>query len=235
MQKFLAKPGFLGTYGTIGADLSYLLAVMFTALFLVGWYKGRNHKGNIHHSLTLCGMVAMLVYFSFYYLARRLGVLALEGREGFGGPEWIYNYVFTPILTAHILLVTIGILIAPYIIILGFRASVKKNGRQVLKDDELKVKKNLFISLLSIFAVFGLLAFIRCHTTRCLMVYVIGFLLVASLFILEKIIEKFLPNGAKRHRLLGKFTIAMYLIILFSSTITYLLLYIIYPANLSGG
>lgn len=36
MKGFLAKPGFLGTHGTLGADLSYLLAILFTLLFLVG-------------------------------------------------------------------------------------------------------------------------------------------------------------------------------------------------------
>lgn len=236
MKEFLAKPSFLGTSGTLGADMSYLLAVLFTILFLIGWYKGKNHNGNAHHGLTLWGMVAMLIYFTAYYLARRLGVLALEGKEGFGGPEWAYNYVFTPVLTVHILLVTVGILMALYMIVLGFRASVKENGRRILKDDELKVKnKNFYIGILSTLIVFGLLAFVRCHTTRCLIVYVIGFLLIASLFILEKIVEKFLPDGTRRHRLLGKFTMTLYVVILVTSTITYLLLYIIYPAKILEG
>lgn len=37
MKEFLAKPGFLVHSGTLGADLSYLLAVVFTVLFLVAW------------------------------------------------------------------------------------------------------------------------------------------------------------------------------------------------------
>lgn len=236
MREFLAKPGFLGTYGTIGADLSYLIAVIFTSLFLFGWYKGKKHEGNIHHSLTLWGMVAMLVYFTAYYLVRRLGVLALEGREGFGGPDWIYNYIFTPTLIVHILLVTFGIILSIYTITLGFRASFKRSGKRVLKDDVLKVKmKNFYITLFSMLAIFGLLAFIRCSTFRCVVVYMVGFLIVVLVFIFEKIIERILPNGAKRHRLIGKYIMAIYLLLLITSTVTYFLLYIFYPPSLSVG
>ena len=37
MKELLAKPGFLAPYGTFGADLSYLLAVVFTVMFLFAW------------------------------------------------------------------------------------------------------------------------------------------------------------------------------------------------------
>ena len=37
MQEFLKRPGFMVPSGTMGADLSYLLAVVFTVLFLVAW------------------------------------------------------------------------------------------------------------------------------------------------------------------------------------------------------
>lgn len=236
MKELLAKPGFLGTYGTIGADVSYLFAVIFTSLFLFGWYKGKKHEGNIHHALNLWGMVGMLAYFTSYYLFRRLGVLALEGRSGFGGPDWIYNNIFTPILTVHILLVTFGIVLAIYLIVLGFRASFKENGRRLLKEENLQVKKkNFYISLLSILTVMGLLAFIRCDSFRCYMVYLVGIIIVALVFIFEKILERILPNGAKRHRLLGKFIMAIYILLLITSTMTYFSLYIVYPPKLSGG
>ncbi len=236
MKKLLANPGFLGTYGTIGADLSYLLAILFTVIFLVGWYMAAKHKGNIHHGLTLWGMVGMLTYFTSYYLFRRLGVLALEGKSGFGGPDWIYDNIFTPTLIVHILFVSVGIVIAIYMITLGLRVSLKENGIRFLKEEVLQVKKkNFYITLLSILTILGLLAFIRCSTFRCVVVYLVGFLIVVLAFIFEKIIEKVLPNGAKRHRLLGKFTMVMYIIILFTSTIIYLLLYIIYPPKLPGG
>ena len=84
MQAWLGQPGFLGTHGTFGADLSFILAVVFTLLFLLGWVLARKGKGSHHHTVTLSAMVAMIVYFAGYYLARNLGVLALEGKEGFG-------------------------------------------------------------------------------------------------------------------------------------------------------
>ena len=236
MKELLAKPGFLGTHGTIGADLSYLFAVLFTALFLVGWHQAKKHKGNVHHGLTLWGMITMLAYFTSYYLFRRLGVLALEGRSGFGGPDWVYDNIFTPTLTIHIILVTFGIVIAIYLIVLGFRASVKENGRRFLKEEVLQVKKkNFYITLLSILAFLGLLAFIRCSSFRCVVVYISGFLIVILVFVFEKIMEKLLPNGAKRHRLLGKCTMVMYVLLLVTSTITYLLLYIIYTPKIPIG
>ena len=37
MQKLLEQPGFLAPSGTFGADLSYLLAVLFTVMFLFAW------------------------------------------------------------------------------------------------------------------------------------------------------------------------------------------------------
>ncbi len=233
MKEFLAKPSFLGTHGTPGADLSYLFAVFFTALFLVGWHKARKHEGNFHHNLTLWGMVTMLVYFSGYYLARGLGVLALEGKEGFGGPDWIYNYIFTPTLTIHILLVTFGIVIAIYMIILGFRASVKQNGNRILKNEEIKINSRNFLLTLAVsFGLFLLLAFVRCNSFGCYIVYIVGFLIVFLVLLFEKVIEKFLPDGAKRHRLLGRLTMVMYVVILMTSTLTYILLYIAYPPKI---
>jgi len=235
MKEFLARPGFLGTFGTLGADLSYLLALVFTSLFLVGWYMARNHRGKAHHGITLWAMTTMLVYFVSYYLIRRLGVLAFEGREGFGGPDWVYYNFFRPILLTHIFLVCVAIVMAVYMIILGFRASSKEDGKMSLKNDVLKIKKkNFYIGLLLALVILGLLAFVRCRTLGCVMVYVIGFLIIAFVLLLEKIFEWLLPSGAKRHRLLGRLTMVMYLLLLITSTLTYILLYISYIPKLSG-
>lgn len=236
MKEFFAKPGFLGTYGTIGTDLSYLLAVLFTSLLLVGWYMAKRHQGNRHHFLVLYSMSAMIVYFFFYYLTRKFGVLALEGKEGFGGPEWIYTYIFKPILTTHILLVIIGLVMAVYMIILGFRASFKESGKRLLKEVELRAKrKNFYVALSTTLVVLGLLTVIRCSTFRCVVVYGVVILFVTVVFFLEKIVERLLPDGAKRHRVLGRFTMVIYLIVLFTTTLTYLLLYVLYQPQLPEG
>jgi len=44
MKTWLERPGFLSPYGTIGADVSYMFAVVFTVLFLVGWRYARPQR-----------------------------------------------------------------------------------------------------------------------------------------------------------------------------------------------
>ena len=55
-------------------------------------------------------------------------MLAFEGKEGFGGSEALYHNVFIPLLTLHIILVIIGLVMAVYMIVLGFRAQVIEQG-----------------------------------------------------------------------------------------------------------
>ena len=59
--------------------------------------------------------------------------------------------------------------------------------------------------------------------------YVLLFATVALVVSLEKLIEKLLPDGANRHRVLGRITMVIYALILITSTDTYLMLYYIYP------
>src|SRR3989344_6664153 len=132
MTAWLKQPGFLSPYGTLGADMSYVLAVAFTVLFLVGWRFARRRRGQAHHVVTLSAMAAMLAYFVAYYVNRGLGALAFEGEEGFGGPPELYESLFRPLLTFHILVVTIGLILAVYMIVLGFRTSVKRGEERGL-------------------------------------------------------------------------------------------------------
>jgi len=230
MLEFLKAPGFLGTYGTMGADLSFVMALLFTVLFIIGWRMGKNKQGNNHHTLVLWGMVSMMIYFTVYYLARGLGVLATEGKEGFGGPEWLYSYFFKPLLTIHILVVSIGLVLAVYMIILGFRVAIKRMGQRVLQASVLTMSRSAFLKIaVSSFLLLALIGLVRCHSLACWIVYISGFLLVMGVLLAEKGIEKLIPDGERRHRLIGKFTMALYVIALFTSTITYVLLYIVYP------
>ena len=119
MAEWLREPGFAGTHATMGADISQFMAMLFTALFLVGGVQAKKGNGTGHHWLMLGGMVAMLAFFTSYYLFRQLGVLAFEGKEGFGGSQTLYENVFVPLLTFHILLVVIGLVMAIYMIVLG--------------------------------------------------------------------------------------------------------------------
>ena len=70
----------------VGADVSQFMAA-FHGLFIVGWIQAKQHRGSAHHWLMFGGMIAMLAFFTSYYLFRSLGVLAFEGKEGFGGSE----------------------------------------------------------------------------------------------------------------------------------------------------
>ena len=236
MKQLLAKPGFLAQTGTIGADISYLLAVVFTALFLYAWMLAKKGQGTKHHNLIFLSMLAMVIYFCAYYLARQLGVLSLEGKEGFGGPESIYNNVFVPILTTHLILVTLGLILAFYMVIEGFRASAKINGVYTLKEGNLLMSPKTFKTIMLI--LFGLwlanqfiLTFVRHASTGASIAWVIIFATIAFIISIEKGIEKLLPDGARRHRILGRGTMVIYALTLLTSTLTYLLLYVIYPVK----
>jgi uncharacterized membrane protein YozB (DUF420 family) len=229
VKEYLARPGFLGAYGTIGADLSYLLALFITVLFLAGWYLGRKNRGSKHHALVLWATVSMLVYFTIYYLARSFGVLAIEGREGFGGSDWFYRYIFTPLITTHVVFVSFALFMSIYMIILGFRVSTFQEGKRTLRTNVLKMSQRSLLKLLTgSFVVLTLIALIRCSTFRCAMVYVTGFVIASLVILLEKIAERLIPFGAARHRIIGMVTMTMFFIVLITSTLTYLFLYVLY-------
>ncbi len=239
MKELLGRPGFLGTAATLGADLSQLMAVIFTGLFIIGWIQARKKLGNAHHWLVLGGMIAMLAFFTSYYLFRQLGVLAFEGKEGFGGSDFMYHKVFIPILTIHILLVIVGLIMAVYMIILGFRAQQIVGGTRQLRPGDLKVDRarlmKIFIIsgavLLALYAVVGT----RLGTDfslRRLLVYLSGLLVVGLVLGMEKTIERFWPDGERRHRALGRLTMTIYCILFVTGTITYTMLYILYPGKI---
>ena len=239
MKELLARPGFLGTAATLGADLSQLMALLFTGLFIIGWIQARKKQGHAHHGLMLGGMVAMLSFFISYYLFRQLGVLAFEGRTGFGGSDFLYYQVFIPLLTVHITLVIIGLIMAVYMIVLGFRAQQVVGGKRQLRSGELTVAKDKLIKvfmisgavLLVLYVASGLL-FGTGFTLRRSIVYVAGALVVGLVLGVEKTIERFWPDGERRHRILGRLTMAVYCILFVTGTITYTMLYILYPGKI---
>lgn len=237
MADWLKQPGFFGTHATIGADLSQLMATLFTGLFVIGWLQAKKGQANAHHSLMLGGMVAMLVFFVNYYLFRSLGVLAYEGKEGFGGPEELYYKFFIPLLIFHIILVIIGIVMAVYMIVLGFRAQTVVSGRRQLKDAALQTSwRKVGIMFGSIAGILVLLFLSRVATAgfsmRKLEVYLGFFVLLAIVFGLELLIQRIWPHGARRHRALGTFTMVIYCILFVTGSVTYALLYILYPGKI---
>jgi uncharacterized membrane protein YozB (DUF420 family) len=237
IAEWLREPGFFGTHATVGADLSQLMATLFTVLFIVGWIQARKHKADHHHWLMFGGMIAMLAFFTSYYLFRNLGVLAFEGKEGFGGPQWLYDQVFVPVLTFHIFLVVIGLIMAIYMIVLGFRSQAFVEGRRVLKEAMLQTSGRRIAAILGGVTAVVLLFFAsRVMTSGFSMgkfsVYLGLIILIAIVFGVEISIQRIWPNGARRHRVLGKFTMVIYCVLFVTGTFTYTMLYIFYPGKI---
>jgi len=237
MMDWLREPGFFGTHATTGADLSQLMATLFTGLFIMGWFQARKRKADAHHWLMFGGMIAMLSFFIAYYLFRQLGVLAVEGKEGFGGSQALYDYVFIPVLTLHIILVIIGLIMAVYMIVLGFRSQQFLDGVRSLRESRLLTtwkKIGLIFSGIAV-VVLGLF-FSRVATAgfsmRKLEVYVIFLALVAFVFAIEMAIQRIWPDGARRHRALGRFTMVIYCVLFVTGSFTYTMLYILYPGKI---
>lgn len=237
MTEFLKQSGFLGTHATMGADLSQLMAAVFTTLFVIGWFQARGRRGHAHHWLMLSGMIAMLAFFTSYYLFRSLGVLAFEGKEGFGGSEALYHNVFIPLLTFHIMLVVIGIVMAVYMIVLGFRSQAIVEGKRVLRDALLQTSWGkvgiIFGGIASVLV--GLFLW-RVATAgfsvRKLEVYLGFVILIGTVFAVEMAIQRIWPHGERRHRALGLFTMIVYCVLFVTGSLTYTMLYILYPGKI---
>lgn len=221
----------------MGADISQLMATLFTGLFIVGWIQAKKSRASGHHWLMLGGMIAMLAFFVSYYLFRQLGVLAFEGKEGFGGSQALYDNVFVPLLTFHILLVVIGLIMAIYMIVLGFRSQTFVNGRRQLQEAILQTTgKKIAMILGVVTALVLLLFFSRVAASGFSMgkfgVYLGLLILIALVFGVEVAIQRLWPNGARRHRVLGRFTMVVYCVLFLTGSITYTMLYILYPGRI---
>ncbi|MDF0643366.1 MAG: DUF420 domain-containing protein [Nitrospira sp.] len=234
---WLKDPGFLGTHATIGADLSQLMATLFTGLFVIGWFQAKKRQADAHHWLMLGGMVAMLSFFIAYYLFRQLGVLAVEGKEGFGGSQALYDHVFIPVLVVHIILVIIGLVMAIYMIILGFRTQMFAGNRRQLSESPLvttwkRIGTIMGATTILVLLAFGLRGATAGFSMRKLEVY-LGFLILVALVLgIETTIQRIWPNGARRHRALGRFTMIIYCILFMTGSFTYTMLYILYPGKI---
>jgi uncharacterized membrane protein YozB (DUF420 family) len=65
-----------------------------------------------------------------------------------------------------------------------------------------------------------------------LSVYVGLALIIAMVFGVEILIQRIWPNGERRHRVLGKFTMMIYCVLFVTGTATYTMLYILYPGKI---
>ena len=119
----------------------------------------------------------------------------------------------------------------------GFRACDRTGKNYVLKSGELKADPKKFtriwLWILGLWAVAEVLCLIAGKTWQSQLAYFLIFLTAAGVVGLEKSIEKWLPDGAQRHRVLGRVTMIMFALILCTSTATYLMLYVIYPLKVA--
>jgi uncharacterized membrane protein YozB (DUF420 family) len=213
------------------------MATLFTGLFILGWVQARKRRADAHHWLMLGGMIAMLSFFIAYYLFRQLGVLAVEGKEGFGGSQALYDYVFIPVLTFHIILVIIGLVMAIYMIVLGFRSQQIVGGVRTLKESFLQTswkKVGLILGAVTLIVLGLFLSRVATagFSMRKMEVYLGLLILVAVVLAVELAIQRIWPDGARRHRALGKFTMIIYCILFVTGTFTYTMLYILYPGKI---
>jgi uncharacterized membrane protein YozB (DUF420 family) len=56
--------------------------------------------------------------------------------------------------------------------------------------------------------------------------------LIAMVFSVEMTIQRIWPNGARRHRALGLFTMIVYCVLFVTGTTTYTMLYLLYPGKI---
>ncbi|MEO5864260.1 MAG: DUF420 domain-containing protein [Nitrospiraceae bacterium] len=237
MFEWLREPGFFGTHATVGADMSQLMATLFTGLFVIGWIQAKRHRTDAHHWMMFGGMIAMLAFFISYYLFRQLGVLAFEGKEGFGGSQALYDYVFIPVLIVHITLVILGLVMAIYMIVLGFRAQQVVDGVRSLKEALLLTTwRKIGVIFGTLTALVVLLFLSRIATAdfsmRKFEVYLGLLTVIAVVFSVEMTIQRIWPNGARRHRALGLFTMVVYCVLFVTGTTTYTMLYLLYPGKI---
>ena len=163
--------------------------------------------------------------------------MAFWGREGFGRSQALYDYVFIPFLTVHIILVIVGLIMAIYMIVLGFRAQQVIDGARSLKETLLLTTwRKVGLIFGSLTALVMLLFFSRVATAgfsmRKFEVYLSLLLLIAIVFSVEMTIQRIWPNGARRHRALGLFTMIVYCVLFVTGTTTYTMLYLLYPGKI---
>lgn len=225
--EFMSSPGFLSVRSSVGSDLSYLLAVTFTTLFLISGALAVKRYGLAHHRMMLISMAVMLGYFAFYYQVRRLGLASMADQLEFAGPEWVYHKVFRPILYAHFLAVTLSLFLAVYMVANGFRTAVIGRGAIVLKNERIAHSKALWLLGLVwlVFLAWWVFSRPRFDWGHRAMFLSLGYFIPASSMFLT---GRALPYSERRHRVMGRLCLGMFVLLLVTSTSVYYLLYIVY-------
>ena len=138
--------------------------------------------------------------------------------------------ILEPILVVHISLVLCVFLLIPYQLWLGRRASRAIDLRLHLSGNELRARKGIEWRILLALAVvsFGMGSF-RCESGHCWLFYIGVVILTGIAFGLERLLEHMVPEGSRRHRMIGALTLSAILLLFASTTAMYALLYVLYP------
>lgn len=230
MKAFLAQPGFLSPYGSMGVDITYLTAMLATAMFVLAWRKARNGNGAGHRLMMISASLLMLGYFFIYYLFRNLGGMMAEGKLGFGGPEWMAESILMPLLIVHLILVILVFVLIPYQLWLGRRSAMRSGKTLSLSEAPATMRKNVWLRIFLPFAaLFMAVGFFRCESGHCWLFYAGVPLLFAVGIGLERLLEYMLPAGGKRHRMVGNITVLVIVLLFASTTGMYAMLHVLYP------
>jgi len=141
------------------------------------------------------------------------------------------------VLTLHIILVIVGLVMAVYMIVLGFRTQDFSEGRRVLRNALLQTSWGRVGTMFGgvtavILLLFGARVAMSGFSSRKFMVYLSLLILVAIVFAIEIGIQRIWPNGEQRHRVLGRFTMIIYCVLFVTGSFTYTMLYILYPGKI---
>jgi uncharacterized membrane protein YozB (DUF420 family) len=144
--------------------------------------------------------------------------------------------LFRPLLTFHILVVTIGLILAVYMIALGFRTSVKRGAERRLEAGSPRGTAlrftgwALLASVVLPMVLFGVRVLFTEPTIGKFLGWLISGVLVGlGVIAIEWVGRAVYPDGERRHRAIGTFTMILYVLALLTSTATYVLLYVIWP------
>lgn len=230
LKEHLAQPGFLSPYGTMGVDITYLLAMLATAMFLYGWRKAKKGDGAGHRLMMTSASLLMLGYFFVYYLLRNLGGIMAEGKLGFGGPDPVAENILAPLLMVHLTLVVLVFVLVPYQLWLGCRAATRSNGALSLSATPLVMKTSMWLKvLLPLTVLFLTVGYFRCERGHCWLFYAGVPAFFAAAMAMERLLERMLPTGGRRHRIIGVVAVSVILLLFASTTGMYTMLHVLYP------
>ena len=215
----------------MGSDISLVLAVVFTSMFIYAGYLARQGDGMAHRRVIFGSMTAMFGYFIYYYKVRRLGYISFSDQLGMSGENSLRSALFKPVLLLHFTVVSLSTFASFYTVISGIRGAVSRGGKLILEKTRLPLSRPLWIAglvwlgllLWWVFYWWGGVHRGDLGLTYKLMFVMLGYAIPAAIALT---IHKVFPFAEERHRFMGRLTVGLFITLLFTSIATYSLLYV---------